>query len=245
LLIQPDAWIGVEKGDNGLTLVQHNGQTMVDQRVPLTVQRIWLRADCEFFSQLARFSYSIDGESFHSIGEPFRMVTIGVTFQGVRYGMFSFHRDAGEAGFADFDSLHIKEPNPHGITRPIPYGKQVVLSTRSGERTLQLAITGPSISGQAGQSTPLTVVDRNLGRVALCAQAQCISVADDGHISLRTGVPGPAETFQWIETFTGDLTLMSLKTHRYLRENFATGELTADCPGPEPNGPEGVRFVWH
>jgi hypothetical protein len=54
-----------------------------------------------------------------------------------------------------------------------------------------------------------------------------------------------AETFQWIETFTGDLTLLSLKTNRYLRVDFASGKLFADSPGPEPNGPEGVRFDWH
>jgi hypothetical protein len=53
------------------------------------------------------------------------------------------------------------------------------------------------------------------------------------------------ETFQWIETFTGELTLLSLKTNRYLRVNVESGTITADSVGPEPGGPEGVRFSLH
>jgi xylan 1,4-beta-xylosidase len=245
LLIQPDASIGVEKSVDGLTLVQHDGQTKIDQRVPLTASRIWLRADCDFLSQLARFSYSIDGKTFQPIGEPFRMVTIGVTFQGVRYALMSFHRGGGDGGFADFDSVDVKEPSPHGITRPIPYGEQITFSTGSGGHVMHIASTGPKLVAHPGNGTLFKVVDQNLGRVALCADSECISVADDGRVSFHAGTIGEGETFQWIETFTGDLTLMSLKTHRYLRANFNTGELTADCPGPEPTGPDGARFDWH
>jgi xylan 1,4-beta-xylosidase len=66
-----------------------------------------------------------------------------------------------------------------------------------------------------------------------------------GDVSMSGGAAGPAESFQWIETFTGELTLMSLTTHRYLRVDFNSGALVADSPGPEPNGPDGVRFDWH
>ncbi len=60
-----------------------------------------------------------------------------------------------------------------------------------------------------------------------------------------SGPPQQAQTFRRIESVTGDLTLMSLKTNRYLRVNFDSGKLSADSPGPEPNGPPGVRFNWH
>ena len=60
----------------------------------------------------------------------------------------------------------------------------------------------------------------------------------------RAGSAGPSETFQWIETFTGELILMSLSTHRYLRLDAATGTLRADSPGPHPNGRDGVRWDW-
>jgi xylan 1,4-beta-xylosidase len=244
LLIQPDAWIGVEKDGNGTTLVQHDGQTMSDQRVPLSAPRVWLRADCEYSTQLAQFSYSTDGKVFHDIGEPFRMLIIGWTFQGVRYALFSFHRGEGEAGYADFDSIEVKEPLPRGITRPIPYGKQVEIHTDAHEPTFVLAGTDNSVIARANEPTAFTVVDRNLGRVALQTGGRFVSVRNDGAISLSSGTPNTAETFQWIETYKGELTLMSLKTNRYLRVDFSSGGLRADSPGPEPNGPEGVRFDW-
>jgi hypothetical protein len=245
LLIQPDAWIGVEKTADGFALVQHDGQTMKNQRVPITVKRIWLRADCDYTPQLAQFSYSTDGKNYTPIGEPFRMLFIGVTFQGVRYALFNFHRGDGDGGYADFDSFDLKEPNPHGITRPIPFGKQIELSTRNSDAQVSLEISGDSVVASAGKPTPFTVVNRSLGRVALKAPGGYVSVSGDGAVSLKAGAPGTAETFQWIETMTGELTLMSLETNRYLRVDFATGKLLADSPGPEPNGPPGVRFDWH
>jgi beta-xylosidase len=245
LLIQPDAWLGVEKDEHGLTLVQHDGQSMIDQRIPLRSPRVWLRADCEYLTQLARFSFSTDGASFQTVGEPFRMVGIGMVFQGVRYALFSFHSGEGEGGFADFDSFQLKEPNPHGIMRPIPYGKQVAFSSARGQRVFRLGVARQSVEASKDASTRFSVVDRNLGRVALKADGGYLSVDSKGIVSLRGGDPQEAETFQWIETFAGDLTLLSLKTNRYLRVDFDSGKLLADSPGPEPNGPAGVRFDWH
>lgn len=37
----------------------------------------------------------------------------------------------------------------------------------------------------------------------------------------------------------------ALKTTPYLRVDFTTGKLLTDSPGPEPNGPAGIRFDWH
>jgi hypothetical protein len=244
LFIQPDASIGVERTDNGLILIQHDGQTMQDQRVPMPGRRVWLRADCEFISQLAQFSYSFDGKTFQNIGDAFRMVGIGVTFQGVRYALFSFHRGPGEQGFADFDSIEIKEPNPHGITRPIPFGQQIELGTHGHQPELTVSSEGASLKVRAEKSSAFMVVDRGLGRVALKRGEAFISVSPGGRVTMKGGTPGIAETFQWIETFTGELTLMSLTTNRYLRTDFDSGALFADSPGPEPNGPEGVRFDW-
>jgi len=173
------------------------------------------------------------------------MVGIGMVFQGVRYSLFSFHHGEGEGGFADFDSFQLKEPSPHGITRPIPYGRQIEFSSTQGQRAFRLSVTGGSVNVGSQAATRFTIVDRKLGRVALKASDRFVSVGADGAVSLRAGNPQDAETFQWIETFTGDLTLMSLKTHRYLRVDFASGKAFVDSPGPEPNGPEGVRFDLH
>jgi xylan 1,4-beta-xylosidase len=241
LLIQPDAWIGVEKEAQGAVLVQHDGQTMRDERVPLAASRVWLRADCEYLTQLARFSYSTDGKTFHGIGEPFRMVFIGWTFQGVRHALFSFHRGAGEAGFADFDSIEVAGPN---AKHPIPYGREITLTAQAHEPAFGVTQDGDRVLARANQATALSVVDRRFGRVALRAGDSFVSVGADGSVSMRRKAPGAAETFQWIETFDGDLVLLSLETRRYLRVDFGSGALHADSPGPEPNGPEGVRFNW-
>ncbi len=62
-------------------------------------------------------------------------------------------------------------------------------------------------------------------------------------VSLRRGTADDAGTFQWLETFDGDLVLMSLSTHRYLRMDTA-GRLLADSPGPRPDGQDGGRWRW-
>jgi len=46
-----------------------------------------------------------------------------------------------------------------------------------------------------------------------------------------------------METFDGDLILMSLATKRYLRVDPG-GRLLADSPGPRPDRQDGVRFRW-
>jgi hypothetical protein len=41
----------------------------------------------------------------------------------------------------------------------------------------------------------------------------------------------------------GDLALLSLATHRYLRLDAESGAVTADHPGPRRGKPDGSRFV--
>jgi hypothetical protein len=47
-----------------------------------------------------------------------------------------------------------------------------------------------------------------------------------------------------METLDGDVVLLSLRTHRYLRVDPATRAVTADSPGPLPDGSDGTRFTW-
>jgi hypothetical protein len=95
--------------------------------------------------------------------------------------------------------------------------------------------------------TRFTVVDRGLGRVALRAGSRYVSVApvsdSTSTVSLRAGTPTDRETFQWIETPYGDLTLLSLATHRYLRLE-SDGAVKGDGLGaePDPASPELLRW---
>ena len=96
----------------------------------------------------------------------------------------------------------------------------------------------------ASAPTVFTVVDMKLGRVALKAGGSYISVARDGHVKLEASKSDAAQSFQWIETPTGELVLMSLATNRFLRVDPKTQAIICDSPGPLPDGSDGVRFVW-
>jgi xylan 1,4-beta-xylosidase len=244
LFNRPYAWLGVERNEQNLTLAQFDEQTGQVVRVPLKSHRVWLRAGCNYLDNTARFSYSTDGHAFHDIGETLKMPYGLVTFQGVRYSMFSYNRNGAEGGFADFDSFTLNEPNPRGLTRPIPYGRHIVLTPHDRAPNVRIGISGDSLAANSKEAAVFTVVDRSLGRIALRSKDGFVSISPSGAVSLRSGPPGQAETFQWIETFTGEIILMSLTTHRYLRIDAENGTLVADSPGPQPDAEDGVRFDW-
>jgi hypothetical protein len=132
--------------------------------------------------------------------------------------------------------MTVHQPNPRGLTRPIPFGRTIAISMADSGKPLLI-----------GGASVFTVVDRGLGRVALQAPAGFVSVdtaAGTSHVALRHRDLTDTETFQWIETPYGDLALLSLATHRYLRMDPATGTLSADHPGPEPGRADGTQFRW-
>ena len=240
LLNLPYAALGVEKTASGLRLALVDQARNTTVHAPLAGERVWLRADCDFLTEKARFSYSTDGKTFAPIGQEFTMVFQLTTFQGVRYALFNYNTLGKEGGHADVDSVDVFQPYPHGLMRAIPYGKQVRFQSWKGKAGLadahgKLAAAAPSA---------FAVKDMGLGRVALQSGSRWLSVAADGAASLRAGTPGTAQQFQWIETPTGELALMSLATNRFLRIDPATQAIKADSPGPLPDGSDGVRFTW-
>ena len=236
LLNRPYAWVGVRRDSSGFALEQFDQTTGRTARRPFSESRVWLRADCDFLAETARFSISTDGLTFTAIGEPFTMVFQLVTFQGVRYALFHYNTAGSPGGYADFDAITVREPAPRGLTRPIPVG-----------RTITLALAARNVPVTIRGDTAFRVVDRGLGRVAFRVRAGILSVAPNGDtigVSARQGRLGTAETFQWIETLYGDVALLSLATHRYLRIDTATGAVSADHPGPEPGRGDGTQFRW-
>ncbi len=230
----PYAWIGVRRDSAGSTLEQYDQTTGHTERRPLGASRVWLRADCDFLTERARFSWSADGRRFAPIGGEFTMVFQLTTFQGVRYALFSFNDAGSPGGWADFDALTVREPHPRGLTRGIPYRRTISAETVGGAGL------------EVGGVSRFRVVDRGLGRVALRNAAGFVSVDTVGGASrvvLKNGGPTDAASFQWIETPYGDLVLLSLVTHRYLRIGPGTG-VTADAPGPAPDRMDGVTFHW-
>jgi beta-xylosidase len=236
LLNRPYAWIGVRRGDDGFWLERFDQLTGDTARTKLSAPRVWLRADCDFLAERCSLSYATDGRRFTPLGAPVATIFQLKTFQGVRYALFHYDARGAAGGYADFDAMRVVEPHPRGLARPIPVGRTVAL--RAAGRDAPFALDGRS---------RFTVVDRGLGRVALRAGARWLSVSSTSDstsaVSLRGGPPGDGETFQWIETPYGDLTLMSLATHRYLRLE-ADGSVTGDGLGaePDPASPELLRW---
>jgi xylan 1,4-beta-xylosidase len=65
-----------------------------------------------------------------------------------------------------------------------------------------------------------------------------------GQVTLKTGQPTDAETFQWTENVYGDLMLLSLITHRHIRIDPEDRAITADHPGPLPDRKDGSCLIW-
>jgi xylan 1,4-beta-xylosidase len=240
LLNLPYATLGVEKGTDGLEVVSYDQLRDQAVRVKMPGTRIWLRADCDFLTERARFSYSFDGLTFTPIGDEVALIYQTFTFQGVRYGLFNYNTAGAEGGFADFDHIDVHQPHTRGLMRPIPYGRSIRLASMNG--TTGLAASGGQLA--SGVPTPFEIVDRELGRVALRSGRRYVTVGEDGGVTVAARRSGPAQTFQWIETPTGELALMSLATNRFLRIDPQTRDIRADSPGPMPDDSDGARFIW-
>jgi xylan 1,4-beta-xylosidase len=245
LLNLPYAALGVERTADGLRLALVDQGRGTTEHLALdlptgAVRRVWLRAECDFLTEQARFSYSVDGRHFLPVGQAFTMVYQTITFQGVRYGLFGYNTAQREGGWVDVDAVDVVQPYPRGLMRPIPYGRAVRFTAFGRDDGLH----GGSAGLGRGVPTPFTVRDMGSGRAALGVGSRWLSVNKGGKVILRAGRPGKAESFQWIETLTGELALLSLATHRFLRIDPATGTITADSPGAVPDGSDGVRLVW-
>ncbi|WP_395137637.1 family 43 glycosylhydrolase [Armatimonas sp.] len=235
LLNSPYAWIGVRCKASGFTVEQYDKATGKVALAPLRDTRIWLRAECDFLTEKAKFSFSTNGKSFEPLGSEFKMVFQLKTFQGVRYSLFHYSTSGAAGGHADFVRFTLDEPLSRG-TKPIPYGKTITLTEVGSDRVLAV-----------GTVTQFRVLDRGQGRIALQSVEGLVSVpTSDGSepLVLKMGRISDAETSQWIETPRGELTLLSLTTQRYLRLAPDSGKLLADSTGGKRNQPDGSRFRW-
>lgn len=242
----PYAWISVCRDEAGFSIEKYDQLIGEKLCVPFQGERIWLRAHCDFLTEQAALSYSLDGKEFKQLGGKFKMIFQLKTFQGVRYTLFHYNTGGRPGGYADFDSLTVDEPHPSGLMRPIPYGKFITLSAYGDDCVLTADGDALKASGDESAAVKLKVVDQGLGRAALECDGGFVSVAstDGKKAILKKGKPGEAETFQWMENVYGDLMLMSLASHQHLRLDKKSGTVTADQPGPKPNRKDGSCMRW-
>ncbi|MCU7548680.1 glycoside hydrolase 43 family protein [Chitinophagaceae bacterium LB-8] len=255
LLNLPYAWIGLSKNGNNIEVQQFNQQTGQTDKAQLNSSRVWLRADCNFDTEKARFSYSTDGTSFQPLGEEFIMVFQLRTFQGVRFALFNYNTAGVEGGYADFNDFIVTEPRSKGLTRPIPYGKSITLTSLADSTVLvnwkgfvrPVPSSDPLAKGAAAR---FRVVDRGNGRIALQSEVGDGFVTVKGmgsmaEVRIEKEAKGDASVFQWQDMLRGDLMLMSMATHRYLFADPGAKSLTsADAPGTRPDRKDGACFGW-
>jgi len=249
LLNYPYAWIGVRRTASGLEVAQVDQSTGRTATAPFSGSHVWLRAHCDFLSEKATFSYSVDGKAFRPLGDEFTMIFQLRTFQGIRYGLFAF--GAG-GGYADFDNFKVDEPRPSALTRPIPVGKTIRIENLDGGSVLVAkgdTLTSVPSSDPLAQSAAakFQVVGHKLGRVSLKSpDGRFVTVTGlgaDGRVSLAKSQPGDAQMFQWTEMPRGDLLFLSLASHRHLRTT-ADGSVRADEPGAQFDRKNGASFTW-
>jgi xylan 1,4-beta-xylosidase len=269
LLNLPYSWIGVVKTANGLELQQFDQRTDKVAKIadlfkdniskgkaaknkPVT---LWFRASCNFDTDKATFSYSTDGKKFQNLGEEYIMVYQLKTFQGVRFALFNYNTKGEIGGTADFNSFEMYEPQPGGLTQPIPYGKTIQL-TSLGDSTILVNWRGflrPVSANDRlaqGNVSHFQVINKGNGRIALKSLSNGGYVTVKGHglmaeIRIEPEDQGDASTFQWQDMLRGDLMLMSLKTHRYLFvDPNAKSLCSADAPGTRPDRKDGACFSW-
>jgi len=253
LLNLPYAWIGVRCQADGLMLEQFDQTTGTTVSARLSGTRVWLRAQCDFLSEQATFSYSTDGAIFQPLGGTFAMIFQLKTFQGVRYALFHYNSGGVRGGYADFMQFTVDQLHPRGQRQPIPVGETILLATFGGGWVLALR-DGVLAAVPAGDPLAQTaaalfrVIDCGRGRIALQSAGGFVSVVapgGSGQVGLSFDAPTAAETFQWTETPYGDLILLSLATHRHLRIDPRTGAVTADQPGPLPDRSDGSCLSWN
>ena len=248
LLNSPYAWLGLVRNDNGYAIAEYDyitGKT-VDEAVPSP--HLWLRVQCNFDTEIAKFSYSADGKAYKPLGPDFVMAFQLTTFQGVRYALFNYNTGGAPGGQADFNFFTVDEPRPRGLTKPIPVSKFITITDLANGNALAV-VDGKvqSVSG-AGKGTAFRVVDRGKGRIALRTKdGKYVSVGGEGktgEVTVKSVKPGDAETFQWVDLQRGDTLFLSLATHRYIVAPKDSGAVAANHPGPAPDRKDGSCFAW-
>jgi hypothetical protein len=248
LLNSPYAWIGLLRDDNGYAIAEYDHITGRTVREPVSSPHLWLRAHCDFDTEIAQFSYSSNGKDYKPIGPDFVMAFQLTTFQGVRYALFNYNTGGAPGGQADFNFFTVDEPRPRGLTQPIPVSQSIALTDLANGDALAV-VDGKlqSVSG-AEKATAFRVVDRGRGRIALQTNdGKYVSVGGEGksgEVTVKSGTPGDAETFQWVDLHRGDTLFLSLATHRYIVAPKEPGAVAADHPGPAPDRKDGSCFAW-
>ncbi|WP_081868372.1 family 43 glycosylhydrolase [Flavimarina sp. Hel_I_48] len=101
--------VKLENGKKTIKMVKDR-DGKVTEEIPFNGKEIFFKITCDYKERtdIARFYYSENGETWQEIGEPLKMeYTLG-QFMGYRYALFNY-ATKNPGGYADFDYFRIKE----------------------------------------------------------------------------------------------------------------------------------------
>ena len=97
--------------DKYLIMVSNESESPVElASVPLTQNTVYLKVDCDFKERAdkATFHYSLDRQTWTTIGKPLQMAYSLAHFVGYRFALFNYAtKTAG--GFVDFDYFRVND----------------------------------------------------------------------------------------------------------------------------------------
>ena len=241
----PYGQLGVARTNNGLEIQYFDQFDRNTIKVPVKAKKFWLRVNANFDVDKANFSYSTDGKNFIKIGNELTMAFQMISFQGIRYTIFNYNTENKNGGYVDIDEYQLDEPRDKGLTKPIPYGKDITFTSLGNGKNI--GVINSKVCA-VDKATSFKVIDQGLGRVALLApNGEYVSVQDKGNVGeviTKKCKPGDSETFQWVDMQRDDLMLLSLSTHRNLWLPEDNDLAAADKQTPRPDRLDGSVFRW-
>ncbi|MEO6993664.1 MAG: glycoside hydrolase 43 family protein [Lacunisphaera sp.] len=255
LLNMPFASLGLVRTDAGTLLRWYDQLTNKTIDQPLPSSRVFLRASGDYDHDVAHFSYSTDGKTFTDIGGEISLPYQLKTFQGTRYALFAFNTAGHDGGYADFADFRVDQPMADR-SHHLPLGRVVSFTNFANGSVLWLDPLGMLYSAAPGSKqaesarSQFRVLDRGQGRVALEAMdgSGFLTVVGAGlSADVRPLKHESADSlFMWQDMLRDNqCMLLSLKTHRYVGIDPATGEpYSADWAGAHPDRKDGTVLVW-
>ena len=213
-----------------------------------------MRIDGDYDNDLAKFSYSLNGEEFIEIGEPVLIPYQLKTFQGGRHGLFAYNTQGRNGGYAAFQEFTVEEPMADR-SKNLPMNKTIALMNKSNGTYVwanphgMLHFTHKDSPHFKKGECQFKVLDRGQGRIVLQATngTGYISVVGLGLSADLRLRKEEDETclIQWQDMLHDECMLLSLKTHRYIGTDPTTGEpYGADWTGSSPNRLNGTVFKY-
>jgi hypothetical protein len=263
----PCSWVGIVKDGRQLTLrcfEQLTNDTVNVSSIATELQsatKIYLRMIGDYDNDQAQYAWSLDGETFQTIGRMMPLTYQLITFQGSRHALFAFNVKGKNGGYAEFDNFTVEEPMADRSGN-IPYGKTIRIINKATGRpmiALKHGVLYDTHPNDKSEMTRFRVIDRGLGRVALqCSDGSFVKVYGDGlpgDVRFTTDKPGDetlrtvdeanSTDFLWQDFLDHDFMLLSLKNHKYLGKSPTTGSpYSMDFAGPDPARRNGAVFHW-